>query len=178
MRVKEGASVLRVSFCSDMFNIFRGSHSQKYIERNSKWNWIRCLALLKTVNRRNRCNLSFSSLYFRSHHACMLSAFEPLFETVGPHCVYKVSISDGEMYERSAECPLSASKTQRSVLFKLLTYFMDTNLISAVWESAAVSLLCSPFHWDSWWRGWADAASCHILTNPQGRGGTMAGIYF
>lgn len=86
----------------------------------------------KTVNRRNRCNLSFSSLYFRSHHACMLSAFEPLFETVGPHCVYKVSISDGEMYDRSAECPLSASKTQRSVLFKLLTYFMDTNLISAV----------------------------------------------
>lgn len=32
----------------------------------------------KTVNRRNRCNLSFSSLYFRSHHACMLRAFEPL----------------------------------------------------------------------------------------------------
>lgn len=88
----------------------------------------------KTVNRRNRCNLSFS-LYFRSHRACMLSAFEPLFETVGPHCVYKVSISDGEMYERSAECPLSASKTQRSVLFKLLTYFMDTNLISAQCES-------------------------------------------
>lgn len=60
-----------------------------------------------------------------------------------------MSISDGEMYERSAECPLSASKTQRSVLFKLLTYFMGTNLISAQCESAAVSLLCSPFHWDS-----------------------------
>lgn len=35
------------------------------------------------------------SLYY--YYACMLSAFEPLFKTVGPHCVYKVSISDSEM---------------------------------------------------------------------------------